>query len=155
MSTTEELLGRKSSGSGLETENTAVGIRHADHVATSTRKFGTNFADKRRSLARYSSLADSGHGVCLFGYYLNLDVQSCVKPQRSADQKLVLSRKVFMNHFPVHSWNTHVMQVQYRYNELSYLYRLFWECRFIFAQRSCTEMLMGTFFTLHERAVWC
>jgi hypothetical protein len=30
---TEELLGRKSNGSGLETENTAVGIRHADHVA--------------------------------------------------------------------------------------------------------------------------
>jgi hypothetical protein len=31
--TIEELLGRKSSGSGLETENTAVGIHHADHVA--------------------------------------------------------------------------------------------------------------------------
>jgi hypothetical protein len=31
VSITEELLGRKSSGSGLETENTAVGIRHADH----------------------------------------------------------------------------------------------------------------------------
>jgi hypothetical protein len=33
MSTTEELLERKSSGSGLDSENTAVGIRHADHVA--------------------------------------------------------------------------------------------------------------------------
>jgi hypothetical protein len=33
VSTTEELLGRKSSGSGLEAENTAVGIRRADHVA--------------------------------------------------------------------------------------------------------------------------
>jgi hypothetical protein len=32
VSTTEEILGRKSSGSDLETENTAVGIRHADHV---------------------------------------------------------------------------------------------------------------------------
>jgi hypothetical protein len=34
VSTTEQLLGRKSSGSGLEqTDITAVGIRHADHVA--------------------------------------------------------------------------------------------------------------------------
>jgi hypothetical protein len=37
-SATEELLGRESKGSRLETENTAVGIRHADHVATSIRK---------------------------------------------------------------------------------------------------------------------
>jgi hypothetical protein len=32
VSTTEELLERKSSGSGLETEITAVGIRRADHA---------------------------------------------------------------------------------------------------------------------------
>jgi hypothetical protein len=38
VSTTEELLGRKSSGSSLENENMAVGIRHSDHVATSIRK---------------------------------------------------------------------------------------------------------------------
>jgi hypothetical protein len=33
VSTIGELLDRKSSGSSLESENTAVGIRHADHVA--------------------------------------------------------------------------------------------------------------------------
>jgi hypothetical protein len=38
VSTFEELLGRKSSGSGLDTENTTVRICHADHVAPSTRK---------------------------------------------------------------------------------------------------------------------
>jgi hypothetical protein len=36
-STSEELRGRKSSGSGLEAENMAVGIRHADNVAPSIR----------------------------------------------------------------------------------------------------------------------
>jgi hypothetical protein len=38
VSTTEELLDRKVAASVYKTENTAVGIRHADHVAPSIRK---------------------------------------------------------------------------------------------------------------------
>jgi hypothetical protein len=64
VSTTEVLLDRKVAAPVYETENTAVGIRHADHVAPSIRKSWQSLrADKRRSLGRCSSLADSDHGV--------------------------------------------------------------------------------------------
>jgi hypothetical protein len=48
----EELLERKVAAPVYKAENTTAGIRHADHVALSTAKFGTNFSDKRRSLGR-------------------------------------------------------------------------------------------------------
>jgi hypothetical protein len=61
VSTSEELLGRRSSGSGLESRSITLTVWHP--LST---KVGTKFADKRQSLSRHSSPRDAGHGVWFF-----------------------------------------------------------------------------------------
>jgi hypothetical protein len=67
VSTTKELLERKSRVSGLEIGEYG---RRGSFTLTAwhplSAKFVTNFTDKRQLLGQYSSLADSGHEVCLF-----------------------------------------------------------------------------------------
>jgi hypothetical protein len=63
VSAVEELLRRKNGGSGLE--NRKYIRRGSVTWHTLSAEVDSSLADKRRALGRYSSLADSDHGVFL------------------------------------------------------------------------------------------
>jgi hypothetical protein len=85
---------RKSSGSCLESREYCR--RYPSRWSRGTlypQKVGTNFADNRRSLGRYSSLSYSDHGVCLYSQ----------KPQQSLNLLVTEERYWALFYMPLYS----------------------------------------------------
>jgi hypothetical protein len=81
---------QKSSGSCLE--NREYGRRDPSRWTTwqpLSAKVGNHFADKRRSLGRYSSLADSDHGVCFRFVVIAWHIQYAPLRMSDADEDKV------------------------------------------------------------------
>jgi hypothetical protein len=87
VSTTGEILGKKSSCSGLKIREYGRRdpLRWPRDTLSAT--VGTNFADKRLSLGRYSSLADKDHAVII------IIIMEAIRISSSAFDLMVITSK--------------------------------------------------------------
>jgi hypothetical protein len=79
VSTTEKLTGRNSNGSGLETGNTAVGIRHAGHATPVIRKTLelTSLTSGSRSVGIVRSRSKATELLFIIMRYARLETLDC------------------------------------------------------------------------------
>jgi hypothetical protein len=86
-----ELLGRKSSGSGLKSENTAIGIRHADHWQLLSAKVDTNGGGRSVGILR-SRTQDMEFILSMTSVLSNTKTSCCAVDQNAIQQRRESSR---------------------------------------------------------------